>query len=674
MKNTMDDPKQRIQTLRQLIQKYNWHYYTRNASLVEDSTYDHLFRELQTLEAKYPLLATSDSPTKQVGAKATHTFYSMLHSSPMLSLDNAFEIEEVYTFEKRIKARLKIDTTIHYVCEPKIDGVAVNLLYHNGQLAKGATRGDGKVGEDITHNLQTIHSIPIQLIGTDYPKWLEIRGEIYMAKADFQALNANLKRRGEKMFVNPRNASSGSLRQIDPNITAQRPLSFFAHGYSMIRDTNFPTQTHSHMLQKLQQWGIPCCPMIEAVQGIKYCLAYYNRLHHIRDSLPYEIDGVVYKLDSLANQMSLGASARAPRWAIAHKFPASETTTQLLSVEFQVGRTGVLTPVAHLTPVFVGGVTIRSATLHNPSEIQRKDIREGDIVVVRRAGDVIPEIVSVRTDLRNPHTKPIRIPHTCPICNAPVQYIQESLAPYCSAPLSCPAQQKARLLHFVSRRAMNIDGFGKKLITQLVDRGFVKQLTDLYQLTVETLLMLDRMGLKSAQKIIQNIKKSKQTTLPRFLYSLGIPSVGINTALKLTEHYHTLDHLIHADQLELESIPDVGSIVAAHIYYFFRSPKNHNTIQQLRAQGIFWTEETIPTAVETLTGKIFVITGTLKSGTRDEIRAILQARGAAVSSQISHKTTYLITGDTPGSKLAKAKQFNVPTLSEAELLKLLEEK
>jgi DNA ligase (NAD+) len=668
----VNNDRKRLYTLRQLIQKYNWHYYNLNNPLIEDKEYDRLFRELQALEAKYPLLKDADSPTQQVGTQVARGFTPIAHKSLMFSLDNAFNAKELYAFEKRIMSKLQTDKPLEYVCEPKIDGVAVNLLYHQGKWVTGATRGDGKIGEDITHNLQTIKSIPFQLAGNDYPEWLEIRGEVYLTTSDFKALNHTLSLKGEKTFLNPRNAASGSLRQLDASITKERPLSFSAHGYgtsSLLEDL---VKKHSEMFEQFKQWQLPYCPSIAVVQGIENCLAYYHRLQEERSRLPYEIDGVVYKVDDLSQQKRLGYSARAPRWAIAHKFPAEETTTQLLAVEFQVGRTGILTPVAHLVPIFLSGVTIRHATLHNQNEIKRKDIHEGDAVIVRRAGDVIPEILSVRMDLRNPHAKPISIPSACPACQAPVTHSSEAGAIYCSAYLTCPAQQKARLQHFVSRHAMDIDGLGVKLIQQLRDKKLVIELKDLYELTLEKLSTLDRMGEKSSQALLNNINNSKQTTLPRFLYSLGIPSVGINTALKLVTHFHQLDKVIQADKEALAAISDIGPIVSEHISQFFKLPENIQTIQNLLEKGIRWPEIK-PLSSQILQGKTFVITGTLNSGTRDTISEQLTAKGAMVSSQISHKTNYLVVGDNPGSKLQKAKEWHIPILTEAELLQLLAE-
>jgi DNA ligase (NAD+) len=666
----MHQAKARIQKLRRLIQKYNEHYYILNAPLVEDMEYDRLFRELQQLEHEHPEFNAPDSPTQRIGAPAQTGFKPVQHKEAMLSLDNAFNSDEVHAFEKRIKGRLKTQNSVQYICEPKIDGVAVNLLYQNGCLIQGATRGDGITGEDITQNIKTVSNIPHQLKGKSHPEFIEIRGEVYFTTTTFKALNERLIQINEKPFVNPRNAASGSLRQLDPKITAQRALSFFAHGYGQNTDA-LPFHTHEELLHLLSEWGIPYCPLIQKANDLSECLLYYERLQAMRNTLPYEIDGVVYKVNQLEMQIALGNSSRAPRWAIAHKFAAEEAQTQLISVEFQVGRTGILTPVARLNPIFVGGATIRNATLHNQNEIKRKDIRIGDFVMVRRAGDVIPEIVSVCHEIRPTHTKPIDLPEVCPVCKSPLSQIEGEAAIRCTGHLMCPAQRKANIAHFVSRHAMDIDGFGEKLIAQLVDRNLIQNVADLYTLTYDQLIGLERMGSRLVIKLLSQIKKSKDTTLSRFLYSLGIPSIGVTTAKKLADEFIHLATLMQADKETLEKLQDIGPITAQHIYDFFRLPIHQNIIQKLQACGVHWTEKK-PMQSNQLHGLTFVITGTLSLGTREEITTILQNRGAHVSSQVSKNTDYVIVGESPGSKLKKAQQLNVKRLSENELSKLLE--
>jgi len=665
----MKNPETTILALRKQIQKYNYHYYVLEETLVTDSEYDEIFRQLQALEEQYPETVTPDSPTQQVGAVDLGAFQSLQHKSPMLSLENAFFLAELEAFDRRIQNRLQNNAPIEYVCEPKIDGVAVNLLYYRGQFQKGATRGDGITGEDITRNLKTISDIPIRLTGSNHPTWLEIRGEVYIKKSAFQTLNQSLQDAQRKKFVNARNVASGSLRQLDPSITAQRPLSFFAHGYG--QDMNINATTHYEIITQLTTWGFLYCPMTEIALGIPACLKYYQHLKNVRESLPYEIDGIVYKVNSIDHQIKLGFAARTPRWAIAHKFPAKEAKTRVLAIDFQVSRSGILTPVARIEPVFVGGATIRNVTLHNLKEIQRKDIHIHDEVVVRRAGDVIPEIVSVRKELRSPSAEPVIYPMHCPVCGSQTKHIENQIAIRCTGYLICKAQQKARLLHFVSRQAMDINGLGEKLISQLVDQGIIHNITDLYQLTIETLISLARMGKRSSEKLLSRIEASKKTTLARFLYSLGIPGVGTTTAYQLSKHFPNWEDLIQTSPSTLESLPELGPILSKQISDFFGLPEHQKIIAKLQSAGVHWSAQKTQHALS-LEGKTFVITGNLKLGSRESITNMLQEKGAIVHQQISSKTNYLIAGYAPGSKYAKAIELNIPILSEQALEKLLQ--
>lgn len=655
------------------LNEHNYRYYVLDAPTIPDSEYDRLFQELVRLEALHPELKTLDSPTQRVGAPPLKDFPEVTHVVPMLSLDNAFSKEAIEDFDKRIHDRLKTTSHIQYTCEPKLDGLAVTLLYENGIFVSGATRGDGVTGEQITENLRTISAIPLKLLhDKKVPRLLEVRGEVFMLKAGFEALNKAALKRDEKQFVNPRNAAAGSLRQLDSKITAQRPLNFFAYAIARVEglDKEFDSQNQS--LHQLKQWGFPICPENRVVTGVSGCLKFYDELIEQRESLPYQIDGIVYKVDDLGLQKQLGFISRAPRFAIAHKFPAEEALTELLDVDFQVGRTGALTPVARLKPVFVGGATVSNATLHNMDEIERKDIRVHDIVIVRRAGDVIPEVASVVLERRPHHTKKIILPKHCPICGSDVIREEGEAAARCMGGLGCTAQQKEGILHFSARRAMNIDGLGTRIVDQLVDVGLIKTVADLYKLKVDELAKLERMGLKSAENLMDAINKSKKTTLPRFLFALGIREVGESTALVLANHFKTLEAIMAANEEELQAVPDIGPVVAAHIRVFFKQTDNLEVIDQLSTLGVHWPSlKRAVVSEEPLKDQTFVLTGTLSSLSRDEAKERLQALGAKTSESVSAKTNYVVAGDSPGSKLAKGQSLGVTVLDEDQFLALL---
>ncbi|MGD8912461.1 MAG: NAD-dependent DNA ligase LigA, partial [Candidatus Thiodiazotropha sp.] len=592
----------------------------------------------------------------------------------MLSLDNAFGEEEMGEFERRIRDRLKLDVdqAIRYLAEPKLDGLAVNLRYQQGRLVQAATRGDGSRGEDVTSNVRTIKAIPLSLQGDDWPEVLEVRGEVFMPHEGFEALNKRAREKGEKGFVNPRNAAAGSLRQLDPRLTAQRPLSFYTYGLGEVVPAPIADE-QSTSIRRLRQWGLPISPLHEVVTGMEGCIDYFQRILRQRDTLPYDIDGVVFKVDDLQLQQQLGFVSRAPRWAIAYKFPAQEEMTQVETIEFQVGRTGAVTPVARLSPVFVGGVTVSNATLHNMDEVMRKDVRPGDTVIVRRAGDVIPEVVSVVMDRRQDNAQSVIMPTTCPVCAADIIKPEGEAVARCSGGLYCPAQRKEALKHFASRKAMDIEGLGDKLVDQLVEQALVDTPADLFRLTLEQLSALERMAEKSAQNLLQALEKSKSTTLGRFLFALGIREVGEATAQSLANQFATLDAIEQADEETLQETPDVGPIVAARIYSFFRQSHNREVIEQLLEAGIHWPAIEAQTAdYQPLSGKTVVITGTL-SKPRDEIKQVLQRLGAKVTGSVSKKTDYLLAGDAAGSKLTKAEKLGVAILDEAALQDLLEQ-
>ncbi|MEW6354484.1 MAG: NAD-dependent DNA ligase LigA, partial [Pseudomonadota bacterium] len=660
----------RVTALREQINYHNYRYYVLDSPVIPDAEYDRLLRELQELEQRYPQLVTPDSPTQRIGAAPLKKFGTVRHEVPMLSLANAFSEQEVRDFDRRVRERLQVDE-VEYSVEPKLDGLAVSLTYIDGALHCGATRGDGETGEDVTQNLRTIKAVPLHLYGKGYPKTLEVRGEVYMPLAAFAELNAKARARGEKTFVNPRNAAAGSLRQLDPKITASRPLSISCYGVGKCEGGTLPDR-HSAVLERLRDWGFPVAREQKVVQGVQGCLDYYQEMGKRRGQLPYDIDGVVYKVNRLDYQERLGFISRAPRWALAHKFPAQEELTEVLDIDVQVGRTGALTPVARLKPVFVGGVTVTNATLHNQDEIDRKDVRVGDTVIIRRAGDVIPEIVSVVMERRPPHTKRYRIPKHCPVCGSDVVRADGEAIARCSGGLFCAAQRKEAILHFASRHAMDINGLGDKLVDQLVDKGLVKDVADLYELTPEQLAKLERMGEKSAANVYAALQHSKHTTLPRFLFALGIREVGEATAAALAKHFGDLPAIMQADQAALEEVPDVGPVVAAHIVAFFRQRHNREVIEKLLAAGVNWPQVKISRAERgPLHGKTFVLTGALKGMTREQAKERLEALGAKVSSSVSAKTDYVVAGADPGSKLTKAEQLGVKVLDEAALLKML---
>ena len=664
--------RQRVEALRREIEHHNYLYYVLDQPEISDAEFDRLMRELQDLEARYPELVSPDSPTQRVGAEPLKEFGEVRHEVPMLSLNNAFSDEEAVDFDRRARELLGVKR-IDYAVEPKLDGLAISLMYQEGRLVQGATRGDGFRGEDVTANVRTIKSIPLHLRGSGWPRVLEVRGEVIMTKEGFEKLNAEQRRRGEKIFANPRNAAAGSLRQLDPRITATRPLSFLSYGLGKVEGGSLPDR-HSGIMERLRDWGIPVNREGRVVQGIEGCLAYHRDIQEKRDSLPYEIDGVVYKVDRLDWQERLGYVARAPRWALAHKFPAHEETTRVVDIEVQVGRTGALTPVAKLEPVRIGGVTVSSASLFNQDEVDRLDVRIGDWVVVRRAGDVIPQIVSVVKSRRKGRPKRFRLPDKCPVCGSPTYRPPGEAATYCTGGLYCPAQRKRALEHFASRRAMDIEGLGTKLIDQLVDKALVKDPADLYRLTREQLAGLERMGEKSADNLLAALEKSKSTTLPRFLYALGIHDVGEVTAQTLAEYFGSLEALENASAEALMEVPDVGPAVAESIRQFFAQEHNRDVIRRLRKAGVHWPDMAPQRPGELpLAGKTFVLTGTLSSMTRDEAKDRLRRLGAKVSGSVSRKTDFVVAGESPGSKLARARELGVEVIDEAAFLELLDQ-
>lgn len=663
---------ERIEKLRATLNRHNYYYYVLDKPEIPDAEYDRLYRELQQLENEHPELVAPDSPTQRVGAAPLTAFAQLRHDIPMLSLGNAFTEEELYAFNKRIHDRLQIPPAdMEYAAEPKLDGLAVSLLYKAGKFIQGATRGDGYTGEDITANLRTLKTIPLQLMGKHPPALLEVRGEVYMPKAGFAHLNRNAREQEEKTFANPRNAAAGSLRQLDPRITARRPLEIYCYATGRVEGKTLPRK-HTEMLAALKEWGLRVNPETECVSGPEGCLAYYRRIGEKRDRLPYEIDGVVYKVNDLDLQQKLGFVSRAPRWAIAHKYPAREELTVLNDVEFQVGRTGALTPVARLQPVNVAGVTVSNATLHNMDEVERKDIRIGDTVIIRRAGDVIPEVVNSIADRRPKGARKIKLPEKCPVCKSDVIRVQGEAVARCSGGLYCPAQRKQAIKHFASRKALDIEGLGDKLIEQLIDANLIRHAGDLFSLTQQQLAALERMGGKSAQNLIDALQKAKHTHLARFIYALGIREVGEATAQNLARHYGDLDKLMQATVEELQTVNDIGPVVAGHIQRFFQQKHNRDVIAQLRHAGIRWDDLTPQNNPKPLAGRTYVITGTLSSMSRDAAKARLQALGANVAGSVSQKTTGLITGENPGSKQDKALALSIPLIDETRFLALLD--
>ncbi len=661
---------QQIAALRQQIQSHNYNYYTLDAPTITDAEYDRKIKSLHELETQHPEFASDDSPSQSVGGEVLEAFSKVQHELPMLSLGNVYSASELHDFIERITKRLDHSAELDFCVEPKLDGLAISLLYEQGKLVQAATRGDGSVGEDVTHNVKTIKNIPHTLSGTNIPDRLEVRGEVVMPIADFLRFNQQAIANDSKSFVNPRNAAAGSLRQLDSNITAQRPLAFYSYGIGIIEKGQL-TASHYQRLQQLKNWGLPLTDEVSLESGAEGCLNAHHKLLQQRATLPYEIDGIVYKVDSIVLQEQLGFVARAPRWATAHKFPAQEEQTKLLAVEFQVGRTGAITPVAILEPVFVGGVTVSRASLHNADEIARLDIKVGNTVIIRRAADVIPQIVKAVPNPENDSTK-IIFPKVCPICASEIERLEDEVVARCTGGLYCAAQRKEAIQYFASRKAMNIDGLGVKVVDQLVDAQLINTPADLFSLTTEKLLPLERMGPKKAANLIQAIEHCKQTSFAKFLLALGIREVGEATAKNLAEHFLTLDALQKSDIEALQEVDDVGEIVAKHTVTFFRQVHNQDVIQALLVAGIHWPD--IPAKAkqeQSLAGKTFVLTGTLTQMGRSEAKQALQALGAKVSGSVSKKTDYVVAGESAGSKLSKAEELGIDILSEDALLTLL---
>jgi DNA ligase (NAD+) len=660
-----------IEALRSEIDHHNYLYHSLDRPDITDREFDQLFRRLTELENQYPQLITTESPTQRVGSDPLSSFQQVQHRLPMLSLGNAFNAEDLRDFDRRIKNRLDSEEDLTFTCEPKIDGVAVSLLYEEGRLVQGATRGDGTSGEDITANVKTIEAIPLRLRAEGYPSTLEVRGEIYISKSGFTKMNERAARDGEKPFVNPRNAAAGSLRQLDSRLTAKRPLTMYCYSVGLVEGGDLPGR-QGEVLQSLQEWGFRTNPLVETVTGIEKCIEYYSRMLTIRDGLPYEIDGVVIKVDDISLQDQLGLLTRTPRWAIAHKFPADEAATRVEDVEFQVGRTGAITPVARLKPVFVGGVTISNATLHNMDEITRLGLMIGDQVIIQRAGDVIPKIVRVLEDSRSPDARMIQLPQVCPACGSDVVTAIGEVVARCTGGMYSSAQRKENIRHFASRLAMDIDGLGEKLVYQLVDEKLIQTSADLYRLRVEDLTPLERMAPKSANNLIEALERSKLTTLPRFIYSLGISEVGESTARSLAQYFDDLDTIMSADEESLQQVPDVGPVVAGKIAVFFRQSHNREIIESLRQSGITWPVREIGREqVQSLEGQTFVLTGTLSEVSRNEAKVKLQSLGAKVSGSVSGKTSYVVAGDAAGSKLKKAEELGIEILTAEAFLALL---
>jgi len=663
-----------IEKVRSLSEQLNYHnirYYAHDDPEIPDAEYDRLLKELQTLEKEYPQLINDESPTQRVGSSPLTEFGQVTHSIPMLSLANAMDEQELREFDKRVRQALAVDQ-VTYAAEPKLDGLAVSLRYEKGKLVKAATRGDGHVGEDITQNIRTIKSIPLHLLGREIPRVLEVRGEVFMPKKGFEALNKKVITEGGKVFANPRNAAAGSLRQLDSSVTAKRPLEMICYGIGEVIDGDIP-DLYSEIINDLQKLGLRVSPERAVLNGVEECLQYYADLSSKRESLPYEIDGIVFKVDRIEDQKKLGFVSRAPRWAIAQKFPAQEEMTSLKSVDFQVGRTGAITPVARLEPVVVGGVTVSNASLHNMDEIERLDIRIGDTVILRRAGDVIPQIVSVVMSRRPSAARKIKQPLHCPVCGSDVTKPDGQVALRCSGGLYCAAQRKEAIKHFASRKAMDIEGLGDKLVEQLVNEELIHDPADLFILKTDQLSSLERMGEKSAGNLVLALQDSKKTTLQKFIYSLGIREVGEATARALSQHLGTLDAIMGADEDRLIEIPDIGPIVAANIVSFFKQKHNIDVVKKLIKYGVHWEHQPVSqTDAGPLDGMIFVITGTLSEMTRADAKEALLRRGAKVTGSISKKTNYLLVGGSPGSKADKARDLGVPVLDEKEFLALIE--
>lgn len=670
-----EDARRRVEALRAQIEHHDYRYHVLDDPEIPDADYDRLMVELRELESRHPELVTRDSPTQRVGAAPVEAFGEVVHRVPMLSLDNGFSEDDARAFERRVRERLGApEGPMEFAAEPKLDGLAIAIVYEEGRLARAATRGDGTRGEDVTANIRAIRGVPLRLLG-EPPPVLEVRGEVFMPLEGFARMNALAAARGEKTFVNPRNAAAGAVRQLDPRVTASRPLEFFCYGVGDIAESPLAHwRRHSALLGALRGFGLRVCPESQVVQGIEGCLAYHARMAAARERLPYQIDGVVYKVDRRDWQEMLGFAARAPRWALAHKFPADEVDTIVEAVEFQVGRTGAVTPVARLAPVFVGGVTVSNATLHNMGEVARKDVRVGDTVVVRRAGDVIPEVVRVRLEKRPPGTEPVALPPACPVCGSPVVREAGEAVARCTGGFRCKAQRREALRHFAGRRALDIDGLGDRILDQLVESERVRSPADLYTLDAMELAALDRMGEKSAGKLVAAIAASRATTLPRLLLGLGIRDVGEATALALARHFGDIGPLMDADEAQLQQVPDVGPVVAASVARFFADAANRELIDALRARGVHWAP--VATAGRTaapLDGLTFVLTGRLASLTREAASEALGELGAKVAGSVSRKTSYVVAGADAGSKLEKARELGVPVIDETTLAALIEE-
>ncbi|ELY7488712.1 NAD-dependent DNA ligase LigA [Cronobacter turicensis] len=672
----MESIEEKLTQLRTTLRHHEFLYHVMDAPEVPDAEYDRLMRELRALEEAHPELVTPDSPTQRVGAAPLTAFSQVRHEVPMLSLDNVFDEASFLAFNKRVQDRLKNTDALVYCCELKLDGLAVSLLYENGLLVRAATRGDGTTGEDITLNVRTIRAIPLKLHGDNIPARLEVRGEVFLPQAGFEKINEEARRTGGKVFANPRNAAAGSLRQLDPRVTAKRPLTFFCYGVGLLEGGELP-RSHMARLQQFKAWGLPVSDRIRLVKTPEDVLAFYRQVEADRPTLGFDIDGVVIKVDSLELQEQLGFVARAPRWAVAFKFPAQEQLTTVRDVEFQVGRTGAITPVARLEPVQVAGVLVSNATLHNADEIARLGLRIGDKVVIRRAGDVIPQVVNVVLSERPEETRPVVFPTQCPVCGSDVERVEGEAVTRCTGGLICGAQRKEALKHFVSRRAMDVDGMGDKIIDQLVEKEYVHTPADLFRLTAGKLTGLDRMGPKSAQNLVTALEKAKETTFARFLYALGIREVGEATAAGLAAHFGTLEALINASIDDLQKVPDVGIVVATHVFNFFEEESNRAVIRDLTEEvGIRWPAPQVVKAEEIdspFAGKTVVLTGSLSQMSRDDAKARLAALGAKVSGSVSKKTDLLIAGEAAGSKLAKAQELGIEVIDEAEMLRLLGE-
>ncbi|MDY0971785.1 NAD-dependent DNA ligase LigA [Siccibacter turicensis] len=671
----MKSIEEQLTQLRTTLRHHEYLYHVMDAPEVPDAEYDRLLRELRALEEQHPELITPDSPTQRVGAAPLTAFSQVRHEVPMLSLDNVFDEASFLAFNKRVRDRLKNSDELVWCCELKLDGLAVSLLYENGVLVRAATRGDGTTGEDITVNVRTIRAVPLKLHGDNIPARLEVRGEVFLPQAGFEKINEAARRSGAKVFANPRNAAAGSLRQLDPRITAKRPLTFFCYGVGLLEGGELP-RSHMGRLQQFKAWGLPVSDRVRLCNTPEEVLEFYHQVENDRPHLGFDIDGVVIKVDSLALQEQLGFVARAPRWAVAFKFPAVEQMTTVRDVEFQVGRTGAITPVARLEPVQVAGVLVSNATLHNADEIARLGLRIGDKVVIRRAGDVIPQVVNVVLTERPEDTRPVEFPAHCPVCGSDVERVEGEAVTRCTGGLICGAQRKESLKHFVSRRAMDVDGMGDKIIDQLVEKEYVKTPADLFRLTAGKLTGLDRMGPKSAQNVVNALENAKETTFARFLYALGIREVGEATAAGLAAHFGTLEALTHVSIDELQKVPDVGIVVATHVFNFFEEESNREVIRELVEEvGIHWPAPAVIKAEEIdspFAGKTVVLTGSLSLMSRDDAKARLTALGAKVSGSVSKKTDLVIAGEAAGSKLAKAQELGIEVIDEAEMLRLLD--